>query len=72
MAAVVVARDDDDAARLAGATAYGLGLSVWSASTERAVALAGAGHDGRGLHQLGRRVRRARAVRRDEAVGLRP
>jgi acyl-CoA reductase-like NAD-dependent aldehyde dehydrogenase len=40
VAAVVVATDDDDAARLAGATAYGLGLSVWSASTERAVALA--------------------------------
>ncbi|WP_353950748.1 aldehyde dehydrogenase family protein [Knoellia sp. S7-12] len=41
VAAVVVAHDDGDAARLAGATAYGLGLSVWSASTERAVALAG-------------------------------
>ncbi|MFC7491686.1 MULTISPECIES: aldehyde dehydrogenase family protein [unclassified Knoellia] len=40
LAAVVVAKDDDDAARLAGATAYGLGLSVWSASTERAVELA--------------------------------
>jgi len=40
LAAVVVAKDDDDAARLAGATAYGLGLSVWSGSTERAVALA--------------------------------
>ena len=40
VAAVVVATDDDDAGRLAGATAYGLGLSVWSASTDRAVALA--------------------------------
>lgn len=40
VAAVVVARDDEDAARLAGATAYGLGLSIWSASTERALALA--------------------------------
>ncbi|MFW5474577.1 aldehyde dehydrogenase family protein [Knoellia sp. CPCC 206450] len=40
LAAVVVAKDDEDAARLAGATAYGLGLSVWSRSTERAVALA--------------------------------
>lgn len=40
LAAIVVARDDEDAARLAGATAYGLGLSVWSGSTERAVALA--------------------------------
>lgn len=40
LAAIVVATDDADAARLAGATAYGLGLSVWSASTERAVQLA--------------------------------
>ncbi len=40
VAAVVVAADDAEAARLADATAYGLGLSVWSASTERAVALA--------------------------------
>ncbi|MDT0213645.1 aldehyde dehydrogenase family protein [Rothia sp. ARF10] len=40
LAAIVVAKDDEDAARLAGATAYGLGLSVWSGSTERAVALA--------------------------------
>ncbi len=40
VAALVVARDDDDAARLAAATDFGLGLSVWSASRDRAVALA--------------------------------
>ncbi len=40
VAAIVVAVDDADAARLAAATDFGLGLSVWSASTERALALA--------------------------------
>ncbi|NEB03526.1 aldehyde dehydrogenase family protein [Streptomyces sp. SID13726] len=40
LAAVTVARDDDDAVRLAGATSFGLGLSVWTADTARGVALA--------------------------------
>ena len=40
VAAVAVARDEDHAVALANHTAYGLGLSVWSASTERAVAVA--------------------------------
>ncbi|WP_200962635.1 aldehyde dehydrogenase family protein [Terrabacter sp. Soil810] len=40
VAAVAVACDDDHAVALADHTAYGLGLSVWSRSTERAVALA--------------------------------
>ena len=40
VAALSVARDDAEAAALAGATAYGLGLSVWSASSARALALA--------------------------------
>lgn len=31
LAAITVARDDEDAVRLAKATAYGLGLSVWTA-----------------------------------------
>lgn len=41
VAALTVARDDDHAVELANATEYGLGLSVWSASTSRAVAVAG-------------------------------
>jgi acyl-CoA reductase-like NAD-dependent aldehyde dehydrogenase len=40
VAAVAVARDEDHAVALADHTAYGLGLSVWSRSTDRAVGVA--------------------------------
>lgn len=40
VAAIAVAQDDADAARLAGATPFGLSLSIWSASRPRALALA--------------------------------
>ncbi|GHH25332.1 aldehyde dehydrogenase family protein [Streptomyces lanatus] len=40
LAAIAVARDDEDAVRLANATAYGLGLSVWTTNPGRGVALA--------------------------------
>lgn len=40
VAAIAVAADEDDAVRLANATPYGLGLSVWSRSTERALGVA--------------------------------
>ncbi|MGA5895310.1 aldehyde dehydrogenase family protein [Streptomyces venetus] len=40
LAALTVARDDEDAVRLADASAYGLGLSVWTAEAARGVGLA--------------------------------
>ncbi|KUO05198.1 aldehyde dehydrogenase family protein [Streptomyces caeruleatus] len=40
LAALTVARDDDHAVRLADASSYGLGLSIWTADPDRGVALA--------------------------------
>ncbi|MBA2806421.1 aldehyde dehydrogenase family protein [Streptomyces sp. KM273126] len=40
LAAIAVARDDEDCVRLANATAYGLGLSVWTADASRGVDVA--------------------------------
>lgn len=40
LAALTVAQDDEDAVRLADATAFGLGLSVWTADAARGVGLA--------------------------------
>lgn len=40
VAAIAIAKDDADAARLANASPFGLSLSVWTGSTERGVRLA--------------------------------
>ncbi|WP_321937470.1 NAD-dependent succinate-semialdehyde dehydrogenase [Paraburkholderia sp. J8-2] len=40
LAAIAVAKDDDDAIRLANATQFGLSISIWSASSDRALAIA--------------------------------
>jgi succinate-semialdehyde dehydrogenase/glutarate-semialdehyde dehydrogenase len=40
VAAVVVARDEDDAVRIANDTRFGLGASVWTSDPERGVAVA--------------------------------
>jgi acyl-CoA reductase-like NAD-dependent aldehyde dehydrogenase len=40
VAAIAVAKDDGEAAALADATEFGLGLSVWSGSVDRALAVA--------------------------------
>ena len=41
VASVVVARDEDDAVRIANDTRFGLGASVWTSDPERGVAVAG-------------------------------
>jgi len=40
LAAIAVAKDDEDAIRLANATQFGLSISVWSSSTDRALKIA--------------------------------
>jgi succinate-semialdehyde dehydrogenase/glutarate-semialdehyde dehydrogenase len=40
VAAIAIARDEDDAVRLANATAFGLSLSIWTASAERGIRVA--------------------------------
>lgn len=40
VAAIAVAENDDDAIRLANATQFGLAISIWSASKDRAVSMA--------------------------------
>lgn len=40
LAAIAIAKDDADAVRLANATPFGLSVSVWSSSTERALTVA--------------------------------
>lgn len=40
VASIIVAEDDDDAFRLANASPYGLGASVWSANADRALRVA--------------------------------
>ena len=40
LAVIAVAKDDEDAIRLANATQFGLSISIWSASSERALAIA--------------------------------
>ncbi|RQR27765.1 aldehyde dehydrogenase family protein [Burkholderia sp. Bp9143] len=40
LAVIAVAKDDGDAIRLADATNFGLSISIWSASTDRALAIA--------------------------------
>lgn len=40
VAAIAVAQDDDDAVRLANASQFGLSVSIWTSSTERAVKVA--------------------------------
>ena len=40
LAAIAVAQDDEDAAPLANATSYGLGMSIWTAGPGRDIALA--------------------------------
>ncbi|EFL36999.1 succinate-semialdehyde dehydrogenase [Streptomyces viridochromogenes DSM 40736] len=68
LAALTVARDDEDAVRLADATAYGPGLSVWTPDTARGVGLARRITSGAAFVNAGRR-RHPRVHRHPHLLG---
>ena len=72
VAAVVAVADDDEAVRVANATRYGLGASVWSHGPGARPRRRPADHLGRPVRQRRRRLRPAAAVRGHEAQRLRP
>jgi len=67
VAAIAIAENEDDAVRLANATQFGLGLSVWTADPALQGRLSRVGSHRRCLHQRDGRLRRPRPVRRHKA-----
>ena len=72
VAAVIRAKDEADAVRLANDSPYGLGASLWTPRPRDGGAARRADRGGRVFVNGRREVRPAPALRRDQALGLRP
>ena len=72
VAAVIRAKDEADAIRLANDSQFGLGASLWTAQPRAGRAAGRAHRGGLGVRQRAREVGPAAAVRRDQALGLWP
>ena len=71
VAAVIRAKDETDAVRLANDSQFGLGAALWTRDHARGRASGGPPRSGRRVRQRHGEVRSAAAVRRHQEVGVR-